>query len=254
MGKYDTKAVIQHILEETGHQKIVYVGHSQGAGQMLCALWDNEDWYADKLSLFIAWAPATKLSQIDTQILRRLSKNKTVNIIEDNSNFPVYMKPNRFLINSWCLILKAIPALAKLETRRFKGLRPDINDLTGSQIHWYSHPNGTSMKALRHWRQIIKDNRFQLYDYHDKNQEIYGSNIPPLIDISKIQKVPIAIMYGKHDILVTSEDVEWVISQLQPNILKFHKQYDYNHSTFLCGYDMSYVDDIHKLVEKYCFN
>ena len=72
-----------------------------------------------------------------------------------------------------------------------------------------------------------------------------------MIDISKIQKVPIAIMYGKHDMLVTPTDVEWVKSQLQPQILKFYKQYDYGHVTFLCGKDMCYVDDMHKLIQTY---
>ena len=156
MGKYDTKAVFEYILEETQNQKIAYVGHSQGVTQMLSALWEDEDWYADKISIFIALAPATRMSKVDTEFLKRFCKSKTVDKIDDKFNLPVYVEPNRFTINSWLLLSKVVPTLAQLDTRPYEGSRPDVNDLTSAQIFWHYHPNGTSTKALRHWRQIIK--------------------------------------------------------------------------------------------------
>ena len=46
----------------------------------------------------------------------------------------------------------------------------------------------------------------------NKNIEIYGSKIPPLLDIKKINdaNIPIALFVGKHDILVKTEDSRWV--------------------------------------------
>lgn len=84
------------------------------------------------------------------------------------------------------MLVKLYPKFGQLDTKPVDGVRHEVNNMKSSQIFWYNHPNGTSMKALRHWRQIIKAKRFQLYDFGDKNLEKYGSEIPPLIDISKI--------------------------------------------------------------------
>lgn len=39
-GKYDTTTSIEYILETTGHEKLAYLGHSQGTTQMFSALAD----------------------------------------------------------------------------------------------------------------------------------------------------------------------------------------------------------------------
>ncbi len=59
IGLYDTKATIDFILKKTGRPKLAYVGHSQGTTQMFFALSQNEAWFREKLSIFIALAPVT---------------------------------------------------------------------------------------------------------------------------------------------------------------------------------------------------
>lgn len=54
------------ILKETGHDKISYVGHSQGTSQMFSALADKQTLHGnvlvkDKLNLYIALAPIVNL-------------------------------------------------------------------------------------------------------------------------------------------------------------------------------------------------
>ena len=41
MAEYDTKAVIEFILQNNKHKKLSYIGHSQGGAIMLIALSEN---------------------------------------------------------------------------------------------------------------------------------------------------------------------------------------------------------------------
>jgi len=45
----------------TGHEKTAYIGHSQGTTQMYVGLADMEDYYKDKVSVFVALAPVTQI-------------------------------------------------------------------------------------------------------------------------------------------------------------------------------------------------
>ena len=70
MGLYDTPAVIDYIIEQTDQPKVAYIGHSQGTTQMFYALAENEAYYKDKLSIFVALAPVTKITNQKADIVR----------------------------------------------------------------------------------------------------------------------------------------------------------------------------------------
>ena len=61
MGLYDIPASLDYITTLTGHAKVAYIGHSQGTTQMFYGLAENEAYYKDKLSIFVALAPVTML-------------------------------------------------------------------------------------------------------------------------------------------------------------------------------------------------
>ena len=62
LGKYDLPAQVDYVLEQTGQQKITYLGHSQGTTQMFTALSEEFGDIEDKVNLFIALAPITHLA------------------------------------------------------------------------------------------------------------------------------------------------------------------------------------------------
>ena len=62
MGNYDLPAVIDMIQEKTQGQKVAYVGHSQGTTQMFSGLSENEAYFKDKIPLFVALGPVSKIS------------------------------------------------------------------------------------------------------------------------------------------------------------------------------------------------
>ena len=57
MGLYDVPANIDKVKEQTGYDKIFYVGYSQGTIQMFYALSHNQDYYAESLYKVVQLAP-----------------------------------------------------------------------------------------------------------------------------------------------------------------------------------------------------
>ena len=82
------------------------------------------------------------------------------------------------------------------------------------------------------------------------NKKIYGQSTPPLIDLQKISKVPIAMFVGNTDQLATVDDNRWAKTQLAT--LKFYKEYSLGHLSFMIGKDMSYFTvDVMNILKQY---
>lgn len=61
MGDYDLPSMLEYIEDYTGQKKVGYIGHSQGTAQMFYALATNQDYFKDRLSVFVALGPVTAL-------------------------------------------------------------------------------------------------------------------------------------------------------------------------------------------------
>ena len=63
MGKYDNTANISKVLEVTGYEKLAFVAYSMGTTQTFYGMAkDTKDFYKNKVSVFVALAPCTKLT------------------------------------------------------------------------------------------------------------------------------------------------------------------------------------------------
>lgn len=71
--------------------------------------------------------------------------------------------------------------------------------------------------------------------------ELYNQIRPPLINLQKIQKVPIGLVVGKRDQLATVEDAQWLKHTLNPSVLKMIEETNHGHAGFLMGNEMSFV-------------
>jgi lysosomal acid lipase/cholesteryl ester hydrolase len=97
----------------------------------------------------------------------------------------------------------------------------DYNSLRVYFGHW---PAGTSFKSGSHLNQMIKAKKFQEYDYGKlTNIKKYGTCIPPEIDISLINQseVPIALIEGMDDKLISYIDSRWIVEKLKPSIVDY---------------------------------
>jgi hypothetical protein len=82
-----------------------------------------------------------------------------------------------------------------------------------------------------------------------KNKQVYGQSSPPLIDLQNIKTVPIGMFVGTSDQLATVDDNRWAKTQLSS--LKFYKEYQLGHLSFMIAKDMSYFNDVFAMLNEY---
>jgi hypothetical protein len=111
---------------------------------------------------------------------------------------------------------------------------------------------GTSTKNMIFWSQVVaaKNPRPRKFDYGAvQNQAVYGSPVPPALDYSKI-KVPLAILAGAHDTIVSPGETDILRMQLTKEQVVFYKSdYNLDHFGFVCSKDMSYMADVVRLLK-----
>ena len=84
----------------------------------------------------------------------------------------------------------------------------DLDDGQRTKMLMGHFPHGTSARSLNHLGQLIKTGEFREYDYkRNKNIEMYGEKVPPLIPLEDIKKsgIPLAIYGGQNDTVVPVE-------------------------------------------------
>lgn len=66
-------------------------------------------------------------------------------------------------------------------------------------------PTDISLKQLFHYGQLINSRKFSQYDFtQSKNLEIYGTNKPPLYNLSNV-KTKLEIIYATNDLIVRTQ-------------------------------------------------
>lgn len=63
LGIYDLPAMVDHVLQTTGHDRIFYGGHSEGTTQFLVMTSEKPE-YNSKIALMIGLAPAAFMGNI----------------------------------------------------------------------------------------------------------------------------------------------------------------------------------------------
>lgn len=229
------------------------MGLSQGTTQMFYALAQDSDWFKDHLGIFIALAPVTRLSEDALTSLHSISRSDKVLYWLDKFGLTETFYDSKVMKNLAVMTVKAFPSIMDKVSILLHDLKPEVNDYEAMRIFWYHGIGGSSYKAMRHWRQIIKTETFTRYDFGSSllNMSNYGQTTPPDIDISKIHSVPIALMVGKYDTIVPLGDSKWTKEHLNPSVVDFYKEYEYGHVSFVAAKDMSYLEDVDMLLRKH---
>ena len=79
----------------------------------------------------------------------------------------------------------------------------------------------------------------------------YGQKTPPMIDLTTITGIPVAVIAGSQDRLSTVQDARWAKEKLF-KVLVHYKEYDLGHLSYFISKDMTYFSkDVIRLLEKY---
>jgi len=211
---------------------------------------EDPDWYDQRLNLLVALGPVSRLDHIKTVLLRSLGANGLAIGLVKALGFVEFFSPtfwNQLWFKHTCGI---IPQFCQFSTSIISDGDTSVDDLSSMRNYYGHYPAGISVKALDHTLQIYRSNRFQYYDYGKDNMEKYGSETPPLIDLSKIRNVRVSMFVGNTDLLGDPEDNLWLKDQLRENVVGYHT-YDYGHITFFIGKDVSYLEDLVEDLRRY---
>ena len=152
---------------------------------------------------------------------------------------------------AFAALCKAVPGICELGIRLISDDDTSLNDEQITEDYLGRFPSGASVKSLDHYAQEIRAHYFEEYDYGTAgNQEHYGQDSPPLIDMLHVKSMPIALFVGTGDKLATVEDNKYLRSSLGKN-LQLYKEYNMGHLSFMIGKDMGYVKDMIDFLDKH---
>jgi len=108
----------------------------------------------------------------------------------------------------------------------------------------YAHhdPAGSSNKNIAHFAQLVRQDKFQKFDYGTAgNKQHYNQPTPPQYPLGDV-KTKVAVFSGTQDYLADPTDVAVILKELPKDKLIFKKNIDYySHLDFIWGMDANEV-------------
>lgn len=237
---FDIPNLIDYILNDTGKEKLTYIGFSQGSAQAFASVSVNSD-LNNKIDQLIAISPATTPHGLHSKFLDILLKS--------SPNVTYLLFSRRVLMPS-CIFWQRImypPLFDKVidisNYMLFNWKSFNISKLQklSSYAHLYST---TSVKCVVHWFQVMSSKNFQMYFDTTMSSTLSGLN-PVSYPLKNIQ-VPVHLIYGTIDSLV---DIDVMKSQLPKKNTTTYPVYDHEHLDNLWGEDV--FESVFKRVLQY---
>lgn len=178
---------------------------------MFYGLANYEEYYKEKISVFVALAPVTKLDNTNTTLFH-LAGDMYDEIADAFDLFNIHSVLNRtwYTSDAASLFCNMLPPICKALEGLFVSSNTKYDDTDRFQVYMNHEPNGSSTRAILHYTQTLKEGRFQVWapDYHTWF-DIGAKRITDLIPIETISHVPIAMFVGNEDMLADQTDAEW---------------------------------------------
>ncbi|KAL7300231.1 hypothetical protein TKK_0006870 [Trichogramma kaykai] len=261
MGVYDHPANIDYILNATGKEAVIYIGHSMGTTSSYVLLSTRPE-YNDKVALAISLAPVAYWYQPLHPIVNAL-KPLVTRIQTMFDKLQIYeIFPNQAGMRS------LTESMCKSRNVRFRNLcllaitnvidGPDIEQLPDldTLIKFTSFmPAGMAKKSMSHYGQnMINNGDFRMYDYGEAENVVrYGTKIPPKYALKNI-KTPIALVFSFGDVYNTPENVYYLAKDI-PNLetVEAVPDHKFTHLDFIFAKDVKTLlnDRLMQMMAKY---
>jgi len=252
----DLPANFEKILSiNTTTKQIIYFGHSQGGASILAGMSEKFEYFKEKLKVIVLLAPAARVDNINSNILHFISdidldeRLKSRNILEILPYDPELCSLNIKIGRYYPLLSQALLEMTSDESSL-------VNCPERIRMYMAHYPSGSSLKSVTHFKQLIYAKEFQQFDYGKEiNLNKYGSERPPIYDLSKIQNLPIILCGGLNDKLTHINDIRWLKAQLNSNTLFSYYEFQFmGHASFLINSDITWFNfvlrDIYKLLDQ----
>lgn len=238
MAKYDLPAMLDYVLDQTGVEKVQYIGHSMGTTTFF-ALMSSQPSYQEKVSSMIALAPVATLRNIQSPIKYLAPLVNEIHFILRMFGSEQEIMTNRMMISLWdpynvCNNHDFCENLQFIIT----GFDPKRADEKMVPMILSHNPAGASTQTLFHFAQGVDSGNFAMFDHGIiQNRKRYGQDKPPLYNVSNIA-LPITLFHGKSDWLTGTEDIQYLENTL-PNLVASHQVLNptFSHLDFLWARD-----------------
>lgn len=215
MAQYDFPTQIEYALQVNGHEKLVYIGHSEGTTQAFAGLALNAT-IADLLYGFVGLGPVVSVTHLTNLWLKDLAELGVIwlwNLFGINQFLPTPVLLHQQFIWACAECEICCSGVIELICGRHIGAfnNSRMNVMAGHE------PGGTSVQNIHHWVQMIKDPTFRMLDWGTAgNIKHYGQGNPPVYNLTNIPStLKIALYSGSHDELADPQDVNELVSQLR---------------------------------------
>ncbi|QPG76616.1 hypothetical protein FOA43_004008 [Brettanomyces nanus] len=224
--QFDMPACINYVLKFKGIPSLSFIGFSQGCSQILASISIHKD-LNDKIDKLVLIAPATTPKRLANWLI-----NSIVNLQPKMFYFLFGRKIIMQSICSWFSIVYP-PLMVKLidipNQILFDWHSKNI-DILQKLICYFHLFSTTSVKCVVHWFQIIRSNKFQMY----QDSEMFEPFEYPIHQAMHIPKV--LLIYGMADSLV---DIDVILDQLPDFDSVNVNQLKYDDSTVASSSDSS---------------
>ncbi|XP_014248111.1 lipase 3-like [Cimex lectularius] len=202
IGVYDIPAAVDFMLNKTGEESIIYIGHSMGTSVCMVALSERPE-YNKKIRAAVLLAPII----FPFYEGRVPFINLLVNSADLAASLFYYLDIYEILgqnIIKNTLIKTFCGLQLSLCSRVYSFLfRQDLDNIIVQDLPYYIEKQsvGTSVQSFQHIANVVGSGlqNFTRYNYGpEKNMMYYGSEYPPRYTIEKIT-TPIAIFHSESD-------------------------------------------------------
>ena len=178
---------------------------------MFSALAMNHGDLQAKVNIFIALAPVANLKHTPNEMLKTAAS-------QWRSLEPAIRHFNAYEIRNPAQD-KALTAFCTTSGSLCDGIKNFLNmELSPYNVDSreivsdYRPGSSCSLKQVIHYGQLANSGVFKQYDYGSdaENTKHYGTHTPPLLPLSNIKKVPIAMFVGLQDVLADPTDTRLV--------------------------------------------
>ncbi|XP_009701255.1 PREDICTED: lipase member M-like [Cariama cristata] len=237
MAMYDLPAMIDFVLQKTGQKQVYYIGHSQG-GTIAFIAFSSMPVLAQKIKMFFALAPAVIIKHAKSPILKMsclLDRQcKMFQLLFGKTDTTLRIRKLWRFLPQLC----RHPLLHKPCANLFfllGGYNEKNFNMTRLDVYTSHYPDGTSVKNLIHWAQVVKSGEFKAFDYGSKNPAVYHQETPPSYRVEEMP-VPTAVWSGGKDWTVDWRDVRLLLPRITHLVTYGHFP-DWNHWDFIWGLD-----------------
>ncbi|KAF2896922.1 hypothetical protein ILUMI_09252 [Ignelater luminosus] len=240
IGSYDLPAFIDYILRVTKHERLFYIGHSQGTLSFFILTSDKPEYNA-KIRLMVALGPVAYFNNARSLIIRFLAafENEVQAFVDKYQFYEIlpYTSLMRMVAQTFCNDYSLFQSICTFAFYILAGYSPNQFNKTMIPVILSNSPASSSFKHWRHAAQMRLADTMLKYNYGtEENLKRYSQSTPPEYNLTKIT-TPVAFYYGEYDLFCSKEDVDMAAAKI-PNVLVNKCIPEFNHVDLLWGVDV----------------